>query len=192
MAVKINGTVQSKAPAKQPAKAEKPKAETKAKKPRGKRITNKAYPDEVYDRLFQCIANGETLTDACKRPGMPSVWTVRRRMAVDDPLADRFKKAESIKYRAMIEDLPTAGARAIEGQTKVTTADRLAAAKLDSDNKKWIAQRILPEFAGDSEGGNVVFHVTGAADIPPVTQPDAPTEPAPLAPVLKLAGKQDA
>ncbi|MFM0272388.1 hypothetical protein PQQ59_17500 [Paraburkholderia aspalathi] len=177
MAVKIGGKVlgaKPEAPKNEPAKAK--------KSPRGKRITNKAYPLAVYEKLFQYVANGETLADACKRPGMPSAWTVRRRLAVDDILADQYRKAEGIKYRAMVEDLPYAGQRALEGQEKVSNADRLAAAKLDSDNKKWIAQRILSEYAGEGGGGNVVLHITGAADIPPVSQPAS----TPAVPLLKI------
>lgn len=150
----------------------------KVKKTR-KRITNVGYAPEIFDRIFQYVAMGETLAEACKRPGLPNVTTVRRRMQVDDRLFDQYRKAESIKVRAMVEDLPTAGARALQGQQKVSTADRLAAAKLDSDNTKWMAQRLLSEFAGDGEGGNVVLNITGAADVPPVSQPVSNT-PTPL------------
>ena len=159
-------------------------APAKAKKTR-KRITNVGYAPEIFDRIFQYVAMGETLAEACRRPGTPNVTTVRRRMQADDKLFDQYRKAESIKVRAMVEDLPTAGARALEGQQKVTTADRLAAAKLDSDNTKWMAARLLSEFAGDGEGGNVVLNITGAADIPPISQPSgAPAQL--IAPLLKI------
>ncbi|NPT36333.1 hypothetical protein [Paraburkholderia xenovorans] len=163
--------------------AQKPETPAPAKTKRSrKKITNLGYAPEVFERIFAYVAAGETLAEACRRPGLPSPHTVRRRMQVDDRLFDQYRKAESIKVRAMVEDLPTAGARALEGQQKVTTADRLAAAKLDSDNTKWMAQRLLSEFAGDGEGGNVVLNITGAADIPPVSPPAT----MPAAPLLKI------
>jgi hypothetical protein len=176
MSVKIDGKTLG-------AKPEPQVEPVKVKKSR-KRITNVGYAPEIFDRIFQYVAAGETLAEACRRPGLPNVTTVRRRMQVDDKLFDQYRRAESIKVRAMVEDLPTAGARALEGQQKVSTADKLAAAKLDSDNTKWMAQRLLSEFAGDGEGGNVVLNITGAADIPPVSQPASAAQS--IAPLLKI------
>lgn len=183
--MKLNGKILGAKPAQSIAQ-QAVEAPAKVKKSR-KRITNKGYPPEVYTRLFEYVAMGETLAAACKHQGLPSVLTVRRRMQADDKLFDQYRKAENIRVRATVEDLLTAGARALEGQQKVSTSDRLAAAKLDSDNAKWMAQRLLTEFAGDGEGGNVVLNITGAADIPPVAQPAS--MPAQLiAPLLKIVG----
>lgn len=161
-------------------------APVKAKKTR-KRITNKAYPLAVYEKLFQYVANGETLADACTRPGMPSAWTVRRRLAVDDVLNDQYLQACRIKYHGLVDTLAALPDKALEGVAKVSAADRISAAKLKSDNLKWIAQRILPEYAGDGEGGNVVLNITGAPDIPAVSQPAAPAQVTPLLKVVNGA-----
>ncbi|CAE6803072.1 hypothetical protein R75461_05282 [Paraburkholderia nemoris] len=172
--------------------AQKPEAQTppaKAKRTR-KRITNVGYAPEIFERIFQYVAAGETLAEACRRPGLPNVTTVRRRMQVDDKLFDTYRRAESIKVRAMVEDLPTAGARALEGQQKVSTADRLAAAKLDSDNTKWMAARLLSEFQGlEDGGGTVTLNIIGAPDAPPAPAgtPSKPYTP-PGQPVLKIVG----
>ncbi len=187
MAVKIGNKTLGAKPAQ--SIAQKPEAPAKTKRSR-KRITNVGYAPEVFERIFAYVAAGETLTEACRRPGLPNVTTVRRRMQVDDRLFDQYRKAESIKVRAMVEDLPTAGARALEGQQKVTTADRLAAAKLDSDNTKWMAQRLLSEFQSlEDGGGTVTLNIVGAPDAPPAPAgtPGKPYTP-PGQPVLKIVG----
>lgn len=183
MAVKIGGKVLG-------AKPEAPQNEPVKPKRSRKRITNVGYAPEIFERIFQYVAMGETLAEACKRPGLPNVTTVRRRMQVDDKLFDQYRRAESLKVRAMVEDLPTAGARALEGQQKVSTADRLAAAKLDSDNTKWMAQRLLSEFQGlEDGGGTVTLNIIGAPDAPPAP---AGTSSKPYVlpgqPVLKIVG----
>ena len=89
----------------------------------------------------------------------------------------------SIKFHALVDELPELPNKALEGIAKVSAADRLTAAKQRADNIKWVAQRILDEYKGEGEGGNVVFNVTGAAEIPAVSQPDSPqsiAEPPPL------------
>jgi hypothetical protein len=171
MAVKIIGK-------QQPQKAAEPaNAAPKAKKHRIP--TKRGYSVKVYQRLFQFIGEGDTLAQACARPGMPSVWTARRRLQTDELLKTQYDQVLSIKFHALVDELPN---KALEGIAKVSAADRLTAAKQRADNIKWVAQRILDEYKGDGEGGNVVFNVTGAAEIPAVSQPDVPqvAEAAPL------------
>jgi hypothetical protein len=160
MAVKILGK-QEKA---EPAKAEKPKA--KRRNP-----TRRGYPAKTYTRLLQYIAEGETVTQACAHEGMPTRWTVNRRTETDEVFRDAYNAALDTSIRNLTEDLPNLAQRALEGQVKVSTADRIAAAKLQSDNIKWLAAKRLDQYKGDGEGGNVVFNVTGAAEIPAVDQP---------------------
>lgn len=170
--------------------AQKADAPAKAKKTR-RRITNRGYSIATYEKLFQYIANGETLTDACKRPGMPSPWTARRRLQTDDLLADQYKKALAIKIHALTDDLPDLADKALEGAGEPTRAEKLQAAKLKSDNVKWLAQRLLNEYAGEDGAGTVVLNITGAADIPPVSQPAS--MPAQLAgPMLKIVNSPKA
>ncbi|MDR8399214.1 hypothetical protein NE850_23105 [Paraburkholderia sp. USG1] len=170
--------------------AQKPEAQ-KAKKSR-KRITNVGYDDSVFERILHFVAAGETVAEACRRPGMPHPVTLRRRLAVDDALADKFRTAEGIKLRGMVEGIQGAGARAIaeaerKGQ-KVSTADRVAAAKLDTDTVKWAAQKLLQEYQGfEDGGGTVTLNILNAPDALPAGAPAAPYVPA-GAPVLKIVG----
>lgn len=175
MAVKIGGKVLGAKP--EPAKAP----------PKKKRNpTKRGYPAKVYARLLQCIAEGETLTQACAHGGMPSRWTVNRRTETDEVFRDAYNAAFDTSVRNMTEDLPHLAGRALDGQQKISTADRIAAAKLQSDNVKWLASKRLDQYKGDGEGGNVVFNVTGAAALPAVNQPEAPELPATTP--LKLVG----
>lgn len=171
--------------------AQKPEAQTpaKAKKSR-KRITNKGYSAAVYTRLFEYVASGEDLTTACRHSGMPTPWTVRRRLAVDDPLADQFKRANQIRLQGVADELLRLPDEALEGKGEPTRAEKLTAAKLKSENIKWVAQRMLAEYAGDGEGGGTVtLNIIGAPDAPPAPAgtPGKPYVP-PGQPVLKIVG----
>jgi len=193
MSVKIGGKelkpqAQKVEPAKTataPAKAAKP---VKAKKRRY--VTRRAYPAKVFERLFQYIADGEDLSGACRNhQGMPTPSTVRRRLAVDDQLADQFKQANQIRLHGVADQLIRLPDEALEGVQKVSAADRIAAAKLKSDNIKWVASRMLSEYAGaEGEGQAVTLHIHGAPD----AAPSAGTTPTPYTPagtpVLKIVG----
>ena len=76
MTVKIGGKELKKA-----AEPAKPKAKAKSRNP-----TRRGYSARVYQRLFQFIGEGDTLAQACARPGMPSTWTARRRLQTDELL----------------------------------------------------------------------------------------------------------
>src|SRR5476649_226550 len=103
MSVKIGNKVLG---AKQQEQKPEPQKEpVKAKRTRGKRITNTGYPAAIYDRLFQFVAAGEDLSKACRHPGMPHPATVRRRMLVGDQLADQFKVAQAIRLHGLADQL---------------------------------------------------------------------------------------
>ncbi|CAE6876081.1 hypothetical protein R69608_01411 [Paraburkholderia nemoris] len=173
--------------------AQKPEAQTppaKATRTR-RRITNRGYKPEVFEKIFQLVAMGETLAEACRRPGMPNTTTVQRRMQVDDLLRDQYNKAVAIKFHGLVDELPDLPNKAIEGLPKVSAADRLTAAKQRADNIKWIASKVISEFAGDSEaGGHVVLNILNSPDAQ-VAEPGAlaPAVPAqPGGPKLKIVG----
>ncbi|MGF6905478.1 hypothetical protein, partial [Paraburkholderia sp. GAS348] len=78
MAVKLNGkTLAAKPPKVEPVKVEKAKPNAKRRNP-----TKRGYAAKTFERLFDYVAAGQDLTTACKNPGMPTPWTVRRRMEV--------------------------------------------------------------------------------------------------------------
>ncbi|MFM0603665.1 hypothetical protein PQR05_03935 [Paraburkholderia sediminicola] len=166
----------------EPAKVEKAKPKARKRNP-----TKRGYAAKTFERLFQAIANGATLAEACAVPGMPTVWTARRRFQTDDLLNDQYLKALRIKIHALTDDLPDLADKALEGKGEPTRAEKLQAAKLKSDNVKWLAQRLLNEYAGDGEGGNVVLNITNAPDIPAVSQP-ASSPPTPLFKIVNGGG----
>ncbi|MGX7850921.1 terminase small subunit-like protein [Pseudomonas aeruginosa] len=158
--------------------AQKPEAPAKAKRSR-KKITNKGYSAAVYERLFQHVASGEDLTTACRRPGMPSPWTVRRRLAVDDVLNDQYLQAQKIRLHGLADQLVSLPDDAIAGYEKVTAADRLTASKQKGDNIKWLLQRGLAEYAmAGEEGQAVTLNIINSPDAQPAT--GAPAQVVPL------------
>ncbi len=165
------------------------KAPATAKKSR-KRITNVGYPPEVYERLFQYVAMGEKLAQACRRPGMPNAVTVRRRLAVDDKLNDQYVAARKIHLYAMSDEIDDLPDQALAKIAKPTGADLMAWAKQKADNRKWLLQKLLSEFqALEDGGGSVTLNIVGAPDAPPaqagtLSKPYTP----PGQPVLKIVG----
>jgi len=180
MAVKIGGKVLG-------AKPEAPQKEpVKAKKSR-KRITNKGYSAAVYTRLFEYVASGEDLTTACKHSGMPSPWTVRRRMLVDDQLADAFKTAQAIRLHGLADQLVSLPDEALKGYEKVSAADRLTAAKQKADSIRFLLTKGLADYQGIGEdGGNVTVNLINSPDVTAAAG-GTPFVPA-GAPVLKIVG----
>lgn len=160
----------------------------KAKKsPRGKRITNKSYPLETYAKLFAYVASGEDLTTACKHQGMPTPWTVRRRLAVDDQLNDQYLAAQKIRLHGLADQLVGLPDEALRGFEKVSAADKLTAAKQKADSIKWLLQRGLAEYAmAGEEGQAITLNIINAPDALSAGAP-APYVPAGQ-PVLKIVG----
>ncbi len=183
VAVKIGGKVLG-------AKPEAPQKEPVKPKKTRKRITNKGYSAAVYTRLFEYVASGEDLTTACKHSGMPSPWTVRRRMLVDDQLADAFKTAQAIRLHGLADQLVSLPDEALKGYEKVSAADRLTAAKQKADSIRFLLTKGLADYQGIGEdGGNVTVRFVGAPGAAPepagtASKPYAP----PGQPVLKIVG----
>jgi hypothetical protein len=164
-------------------------APAKVKKSR-KRITNKGYPPEVYARLFEYVAAGEDLTTACKHQHMPTPWTVRRRMLVDDQLADQFKTAQAIRLHGLADTLVGLPDEALAGYAKVSPADRLTAAKQKADSIRFLLTKGLADYQGIGEdGGNVTVNLINSPDaaVAAGAAGAAPFVPAGQ-PVLKIVG----
>jgi hypothetical protein len=170
-----------------PAKAAPVKEKPKRVQKDGRRFspTKRGYSVRVFERLFEYVAAGEDLSAACKRPGMPTVWTVRRRLAVDDVLNDRYMAAQKIRLHGHVDELLRLPDEAIAGIAKVSAADRLTAAKQKADSIKWIAQKLLTEFQGlEDGGGSVTLNIVNSPDAPPAAGPYVPAG----QPVLKIVG----
>ena len=121
MSVKIGGKVLG---AKEQPNTEKAKPAPKAKK--RKYVTRRAYPPHVFERLFEYVAAGEDLTTACKHPNMPTPWTVRRRMQVDEVLAEQFKAAYRIHVHGAVDRLLRLPREALEGKVVALAGGVLA------------------------------------------------------------------
>jgi len=173
--------------------AEAPAKAQKAKRRRGKRITNVSYPAETYEKLFEYVASGEDLTTACGHPHMPSPWTVRRRLAKDDVLNDQYLQAQKIRLHGLADQLVSLPDEALKGYEKVSAADRLTAAKQKADSIRWLLARGLDEYAlaGEDGGPTITLNVVNLPNIPILgigkPAPAVPFVPAGQ-PVLKIVG----
>jgi hypothetical protein len=160
----------------------------KAKKTR-KRITNVGYAPEIFERIFQYVAMGEKLAQACRRPGMPNVVTVRRRLAIDEKLNDQYVAARKIHLYELSDEIDSLPDQALAKIAKPTGTDYMAWSKQKADNRKWLLQKLLTEFQGlEDGGGTVTLNISGGpAGGPAGGAPAAPYVP-PGQPVLKIVG----
>jgi hypothetical protein len=179
-----------------PAKAAPAKAPTAAdlqKDGRRRNPTKRGYPAKVFAKLLDYVASGQDLTTACKNPGMPTPWTVRRRMEVDDVLADQYKRAQAIRLHGLADQLVRLPDEALEGITNVSAANRLTQTKLKQDAIEFLISKGLAEYRGGDvgEATQITLNIVNSPDAPPAAGTPATPYTPPGTPVLKIVGGAD-
>jgi hypothetical protein len=115
------------------------------------------YSDLVAAKLCAYIADGMSLRNVCKQPGMPSTATVMRWLADDSKAAFREQYARAREAQAdllaeQILEIADYGLNDTyvddEGQVKVDH-DVIARSKLRVDARKWLASKMAPKKYGD-------------------------------------------
>jgi hypothetical protein len=118
------------------------------------------YTPELAERILHEIADGRTLRDICRAPGMPAAATVRLWVSSDrDGFAARFERVRKFALRDMADELREIiddgrndwmERRAQQGDPAAAqyreTAKR---SRLRYDGRRWILSKELPEIYGD-------------------------------------------
>lgn len=74
-------------------------------------------------KICDCISNGESLREICRRPGMPSWRTVYRWMESDENFSTRIAQARARGYDAIAAECLTIADTPMEGVEKTTKDD---------------------------------------------------------------------
>jgi len=141
--------------------------------------------EPVYDPIIarvilERLADGETLNEICRTPGMPKPSTVRR-WDLDDVqgFAVQYARARMLGYQAMADDLTEIMdnghndwmARQIAGMDEddprrvawQVNGEHVSRSRLRFEGRKWILSKALPKIYGDkvaltdADGGKLVI-----------------------------------
>ena len=123
-----------------------------------------AYPDHVWDRVLELVAEGLSVAEAAREPEMPEKETIWRRIYCNPEYRERFYDAERLRATAkmdeaydIVDERPGATSGdtqrdALRVNTRIKIAERLlerystrvTAVTEDSDGKKPLGVIAVP------------------------------------------------
>jgi hypothetical protein len=116
----------------------------------------KPITDETKERLCLAIADGMTIRQVCKLPGMPASSTIYLALARDASFAEQYaraREAQLIRWEdelLEIADNSTNDWVAREsGEKAGTDHDHIQRSRLRVEARKWIMSKRLPRVYGD-------------------------------------------
>ncbi len=117
------------------------------------------YMPEVADDICTLLADGESLRDVCRHPGMPNKATVFRWLAENEVFRDQYAKATDVRADVIFDEIID-----IADSTEADAAE-VAKSRLKIDARKWVLSRMAPKKYGE----RITQEVTGK-DGGPVVQ----------------------
>lgn len=139
------------------------------------------FTQEIFDRICERIAEGESLRAICKTKGYPAKRTFLRWVENDEALQKLYGKAQMDRidhYAEQIVDIADEvrkGEKRVtkaNGDVEVTEVDMVERAKVQIDARKWICARMAPKKYGDrvlnehagADGGPLVVKIVRFGD----------------------------
>ncbi len=116
------------------------------------------FSPELFDRICERIAEGESLRSICEDEDMPSVTSVMRWLASDAALSEQYTRAREVQGDGEFDK-----AREI---AFAATPETVQVARLQYDAVKWRAGKLRPKVYGDKVA------IGGAEDLPPIQTQD--------------------
>lgn len=115
------------------------------------------YSSDLAAAILDQLASGKSLRAICTAPGMPTEGAVRS-WAVEnhDGFGDRMERARVIGCHALADDILDIADRAHD-------SDSAAAARVQTENRRWLLSKLLPKTYGDRLDVNHTGTVTVAA-----------------------------
>ena len=130
------------------------------------------YSEETALEICSLIAEGLTLSEICRRDGMPCRATVN--LWVVDNLhgfSDRYARARQVQWDVWADEINEIADDATNdymdrqsqsGITKVVDAEHVNRSRLRIDSRKWLLSKLKPKVYGDQ------IQLAGIEDAPPV------------------------
>jgi hypothetical protein len=118
----------------------------------------KIYTPELADELLERISSGETVSQICRDPAMPSNGTIANWRDQLPDFLEKYARAREQQAQVIAE-------RAYQSSQDATPEDA-AAARVKFDGGRWLAGKLAPRTYGDKtviEGDLNVTHTLGDA-----------------------------
>ena len=119
------------------------------------------YSPEVAGAILDALAEGRSLRSIWRDPGMPSEATARL-WAVEnvENFGDRMERARIAGCHALADEI-------LEIADRAHDSDSAAAARVATENRRWLLSKLLPKTYGDKQqleiggSGAVIVGATG-------------------------------
>ena len=116
------------------------------------------FSQELFDRICERIAGGESLRTICADEDMPSQVSVFKWLGKSDDLAKQYARARELQADAIFDEVlhiantPVVGEKRkinADGTIEVTEGDMIEHRRLQIDARKWMAGKLRPKVYGD-------------------------------------------
>ena len=132
------------------------------------------FSQELFDRICDRIAEGESLRSICQADDMPSKTSVMRWLANDAALSDQYARAREMQADALFEEIleiADDGSADMRSAGKgdgslVFDAEHVQRSRLRVEARKWMAGKLRPKVYGDK------LALGGADDLPAIKTED--------------------
>lgn len=116
------------------------------------------FSQELFDRICERIAEGESLRAICEEPDMPARVNVIRWLEKDEALRNQYARARELQADHEFDE--------IKAIADLADPEDVNVARLRIDARKWRAGKLRPKVYGDKVdlSGNVGFSVTIARE----------------------------
>jgi hypothetical protein len=132
-----------------------------------------AFNQSVFDDICERLAEGQTLREICRRPGMPSHPTVLRWVTDNhEGCAQQYARARDLGYEIMADEILEIADDGtndwMERQQRngsietVTNKDHLERSRQRIDARRWLLSKALPKKYGDKQTIDGKFSVDWA------------------------------
>jgi hypothetical protein len=121
----------------------------------------RGYPANIFQRLLDYVAKGDTLAQACNRKGMPTEMNVRNRLNMNPDMMRRYQEANNVRIDSGMDEITTIADRALYGFKTISPADALRHAELKIRARVLVGEKTNPAKYGKAqagEGGTVIVH----------------------------------
>jgi len=96
---------------------------------------------ELCKEIFDLMAEGETLTNICRAPGMPAWTTIHDWIKADESFRQAFMSARELQGVVWAEEQKTIS------DEKLETHEEIGRARLRMQSRQWLAGKHNPMYA---------------------------------------------
>lgn len=130
----------------------------KARPLRPARMSMAEFSQELFDKICERIADGESLRTICIDDDMPNKATVFRWLAANEALSDQYARARETQADAIFDEILDIADNAAndwmerngsEDEGWQVNGEHLQRSRLRIDARKWMAGKLRPKRYGD-------------------------------------------